>query len=139
VFEVDYEVDFLGVVDGSHTEEAADVDDTDAAQLDIVPDNLRRAAYEGFSRRFFYFDRIVGDEPVTAFDELDCSFALADAAVAEEQKTFAVDLDKDAVPGDLGAKCRFSEAMREAIRGLVFSFERRMGTPDVLAQVMNSS
>ena len=60
-FEVDDVVYLFGVLDGAHTEDSSDVDDADAAELDVVPDNFRRAADEGLRGDALDFDGVVGD------------------------------------------------------------------------------
>ena len=58
----------------------------------------------GTDQRFFGYTldlyRVVRDQAVTALDQLDSGLGLADAAVTDQQDTFAVHLDQYAVAGD---------------------------------------
>ena len=79
---VDDEVNVAAVLDCAHTEELGDVDNADAAQLDIVPQHLGCIADELPGRYLPDLDRIVRNQAVSALDKLDGRLALADAAVA---------------------------------------------------------
>ena len=51
-------------------------------------------------RDLFDLDRVVRDEAVAALDQLDGRLALADAAVAVDEDTLAVNFDQNAVARD---------------------------------------
>ena len=102
--QIDAHVDFLLQLNGAHTENATGVDDADAAQLDEVADVLRGLTDERFAGYAANFHRIVRDETVAALDKLDGRLALADAAVADKQNTFAVNLHQNAVACDARRK-----------------------------------
>ena len=102
--EVDAHVDLFGELDGAHAEDAAGIDDADAAQLDEVADVLRRLADERFARDAADLHGVVRNQPVAALDQLDRRLALADAAVADQQDALAVDLDEHAVARDARRK-----------------------------------
>ena len=73
------------------------IHNTDAPELHIIADQLRRAADQGMAADPADLHRVVGDEAMAALDELKGRLALADAAVAHEQHTLAVDLHQHAV------------------------------------------
>ena len=62
-----------------------------------MADIVRRGADKGIFSGLFNFDRVVCNKAVTALDEFNGSFALADSAVAHHEHTLAVDLNKNAV------------------------------------------
>ena len=86
-----------GHLDRADAEDAAHIHDADAAQLDKVADDLGRGADQGLVRHALDLDRIVRDQAVSALDQLDGCFGLADARIAQQQHAFAVDLDQHAV------------------------------------------
>ena len=69
-----------------------------------MADVLRGLTDERFAGYAANFHRIVRDETVAALDELDGRLALADAAVADKQNTFAVNLHQNAVACDARRK-----------------------------------
>ena len=76
---VDDEVNVAAVLDRAHAEKLGDVDDADAAQLDIVLEYRRRGADQLMRRDLFDLNGVVGDQAVAALDQLDGRLALADA------------------------------------------------------------
>src|SRR5882672_9735563 len=73
--------DALRVANGGDAEEIPDVDEAEAANLHVMPRQLRARANQ---RRFTPapdFHRVVGDEPVPADDEVEPALALPDAAL----------------------------------------------------------
>ena len=101
---VDDEVDVGAFLDRAHAEQLRDVDDADAAQLDIMLEYRRRGADQLMRRDLFDLNGVVGDQAVAALDELDGRLALADAAVAVDEDALAVDLDQHAVAGHAGGQ-----------------------------------
>ena len=75
----------------------AHIHNADAPELHIIADQLRRAADQGMAAHPADLYRVVGDEAMAALDKLQGRLALADAAVAHEQHTLAVDLHQHAV------------------------------------------
>ena len=76
--------------DGAHAEELCNVNDANAAQLDIVPQHLGRIADQLPGRDLADFDRVVRNQTVPALDQLfDGGLALSDAAVAVDQNALA--------------------------------------------------
>ena len=67
-----------------------------------MPQHLRRVADELPGRYLADLDRVVRNKAVSALDELNGRFALADAAVAEDQHALAVHVDEHAVACDDG-------------------------------------
>ena len=102
--DVHHQVDADGVLDGTGTVEVCHIDDADSPQLDVIADQRRGTADEGAGADPLDLHGIIGDEPVATLDELHGSFALADAAFADEQHTLAVDLHEHAVAGDPGGQ-----------------------------------
>ena len=51
-------------LDGGHAEELGDVDDADAADFNVVADQLRGGAPQGVVGDLADLHRVVGDEPV---------------------------------------------------------------------------
>ena len=130
-------VDLFRVLDGAHTEDAAHVDDADAAELDEVFDYRRRGADERLFGNALDLDGVVGDETVTSLDELDRRFALAYPAVAEDEHTFAVYLDEHAVARDARGERdgkerdqRGLEARGRRVRAVKRYFIRAAGADD---------
>ncbi len=117
MLEVYDKVDLFGLLDRAHTEYTADIDDADAAKLDIVLYDRGRRADQCLCRDLFYLDRIIGDETVTSLDKLDGGLALTDPAVAENEYTLAVDLDKNSVTGYSRRKVRIERAYERGVKG----------------------
>ena len=101
---LDDHIDLLGILDRADTVHAAHVDDADAAQLDEVADVVGGGAHQGLGGHAANLHRVVGDETVTALNQLHSGLALTDAAVAHQQHAFAVHLHQHTVTGDAGGQ-----------------------------------
>jgi hypothetical protein len=78
-------------------EQIADVDDAEPAHLHMVPRQVGAGANQVALAAQPYFDSIVGDQPVAAYDQIERALALADAAVAGNQHAEAQNVDEHAV------------------------------------------
>lgn len=81
---------------GAHAEELCNVNDANAAQLDIVPQHFGRIADQLPGRDLADFDRVVRNQTVPALDKLDGGLALSDAAVAVDQNALAGNFNQNA-------------------------------------------
>ena len=93
------EVDLFLLLNRTHTEQTADVNDSDTAELNIVSDYLGCLSDKRFCAYSLYFHRIVSDKSMASLNKLYGRFAFTDAAVSEDQDTLAVNLYKNAVAG----------------------------------------
>ena len=84
-----HDVDALALADGGHAEQVLDVEDAEAAHLDVVAEQLGRGAEHHARRAVVALDHVVGDEAVAAHHQLERALALADAALAEQQQADA--------------------------------------------------
>ena len=73
------------------------------------------------------FDDIIRDEPVSSFNELQCRLRFADAALAGDENTFAVDINEHSVDGDHRSKTDIQPAdnFGHERRGRLFGHENR--------------
>ena len=78
-------------------EQVLDVDDAEPAQLHVVPRQLRAGADQDRLGAAPDFDRVVGDQPVAADDQVERALALADAALADDQHAEAEDVHQHGV------------------------------------------
>ena len=97
---IDDKIDIGAFLDRAHAEQLRDVDDADAAKLDIMLQNRGRRADKLVRRDLFDLDCVVRDETVTALDQLDGRLALADAALAVNEDALAVNFDQNTVAGE---------------------------------------
>ena len=77
--EIDDEIDLLGLLYRSHTEEAANVYYSYSAKLNVVSDELGCLTYECGRRNALDLYGIVGDKSVTSLDKLYRGLALTDS------------------------------------------------------------
>ena len=86
---------------------------------------------ERFGRDAADLHRVVRDQAVAALDELDGGLALADAALAEQQKALAVDLDEHAVARDARRELDVEERDQrgQEARGAVGGAQQRDAVP----------
>ena len=87
----------LLLADRRDAEELANVEHAEPADLDVMAQELRRPAEDEPRRPPVAPDDVVGDEPVSAHDELERALALADAALSEQQNADAEHVDQHAV------------------------------------------
>ena len=107
------EVDGLTEGDGADAEHGLDIDDADAADFHEMADALGAGADEPFLGNPADIHHIIGHQLVTALDELQGGFAFTDAAFPGEQDTDPVDIEQNAVAGDVR-----SEAAVEIMDGV---------------------
>ena len=84
-FELDHQLDALRRARRRDAEQVLDVDHADAAQFHVVARQLGTRADEDRFGPPADFDRVVRHEPVSANDQVERAFALADAALADDQ------------------------------------------------------
>src|SRR5436190_303043 len=104
--------DLLHVTRRRDAEEVLDVDDADAAQLHVMAQHVVRISEQDIVGMAFDDHEIVRDQAMAAIDEIERAFALADAAVAEEQHADAVDVEKAGVHRDARRHRLFEEVRR---------------------------
>ena len=78
-------------------EQIAEVDQAEAADFHVMARQLRTAADDDRRGAPPDLDRVVGDEPMAAHDEVERAFALADAALPHHQHAEAEDVEEHAV------------------------------------------
>ena len=88
--DVDHQVDDVLPLDGTHAKELCHIDEADAPELNVVPDQVRRGAHETGGGDFFNLHRIVCNEPVAPLDELHSGLTLADATLPHQEQALAV-------------------------------------------------
>ena len=88
--------------DRPHTEQLLNVDDADAAQFDVVADDLRCRADQLVGHKA-NLNGVIRHQTVTAHDQFDGGFALADTGITGDHNAFAVNVQQNAVPGDAGS------------------------------------
>jgi hypothetical protein len=94
--ELDDQIEPLQRRDGALTVEAPQIEHPERARLEIVPQQLGAAGDEKIGSGSKNFDHVVGDETMTAANELQCKLALADAAVAGQQDAEGFDFEEGA-------------------------------------------
>src|SRR5436309_7216881 len=102
--QLDHEVELALVERGERAEQGLDVDDAEAADLQVVREPLGRAPAEDRRRDAPHDDDVVRHQPVAARHELEGGLALADAALAEDERAEAVDLDEVGVELGFGGE-----------------------------------
>ena len=103
MFQIHHQINLGFHLDRAHAEQTAHIHHANAAQFDIMADQLRRRTGQHIGNTAD-FHRIVGNQPVTALDKLDGRFAFADAGIAHNQHTLAVNLHQYAVAGNAGGQ-----------------------------------
>ena len=100
LLELDDKIDGLGIFYALDTKQCLDVDDTDTAQLDKVTRDIRCRSDQRNVADTADFNHIITDETMASFDQLQCSLALSDSALAHDQNALAEYIDQHAVDGD---------------------------------------
>ena len=98
--EIDDKVHIGLRLDCADTEDVPRVDDADAAQLHVISYELGGRPDERLAGDPADRDCVVRDEPVSALYELEGRLTLADAGVAHDEQTLAIDLYEYAVQRD---------------------------------------
>src|SRR6478609_4290115 len=98
-------LDALLLPHGADAEDRRDVDETESADLHVVPLKVVPAADEDVTSAPPNQDQVVGDDAVAALDEIEYTLRLADAALADEQQPDAVDVSKRAMDRRLRGEC----------------------------------
>src|SRR5688572_10753893 len=70
---------------GSDAEQVADVAEAQAANFHVVPRQLRTGPDDRSLPSTPHFNRVVRDQPMAPDDQVEGTFALADAALADDQ------------------------------------------------------
>src|SRR5260370_13336109 len=89
IFEFHYDLDALLLPDGANAEQRVDVDQSNAADLHIVPRDLLPAADEHIVTAPGDVHDVVGDEAVPPLHQVEHAFALADPGAAAKQQADA--------------------------------------------------
>src|SRR3989338_8197046 len=92
VVQFDDDLDLFLLANCGYTEQVADVDDAEAANLHVKFYDLRAFPDERGRRLFLYLDDIVGDESMAAQHEVEGAFALSDAAFSDQKNPDAEDI-----------------------------------------------
>ena len=82
---------------GPDAEYGLHVDDADPADFQVVPQHFPVPADQDVFRSAGDLDDIVGNQPVAPFDEIQCTFTLADSTAPGEQKSHTVDVHQGTV------------------------------------------
>ena len=112
LFELDDQIDRLHVARRRDAEKVLDVDDADAAQLHVMPEEVVRVAQQHVVRMAFDDDHVVGNQSVAAIDQVERAFTLSDTAVAQQQHADAIDIEQTRMHRDLRRHRLFEEVRR---------------------------
>jgi hypothetical protein len=95
--EVNHEIDALSFAHAGDAEELFDVEDAEAADLDMVPEKIGRLSEDHSRRSPVASHDVVGNESVVTHHELERTLAFSDAALAEKQDADTEYVDENAV------------------------------------------
>ena len=110
LFHLDDKINGLSVLNALDTEQGLHVDDADAAKLDKMPGDVRRASHQGIVADTADLHHVIADETVASLDQLQSSLALANAALAHDQNTLAVNIHQYAMDGNTGSQLHIQTA-----------------------------
>ena len=96
-FQLHDQLDALGRSRRGDAEQILDVDHAEPAQLHVMPRELRAGADQDRFGAPPDVDRVVGDQSMAADDQVEGTFALADAAVADDQHAEAENIHQHGV------------------------------------------
>ena len=96
-----------------HAEEVGDVDQAEPADFDVMPRQFRARADQNGLAATADFDRVVRDESMTAADQIQRAFTLADAALPRHEHAQAENVEQGAVP-DFARRHVIFQQRREA-------------------------
>ena len=100
LLQLDDQIDLRLKLDRTHAKQLLHVNETDAADFNIVLDNLRCGAHQGRGHPAD-LHRVVCHQPVTTLKELDGSLTFTDAGIAQDQHALSVYVHQHTVAGDL--------------------------------------
>ena len=95
-FKLHDELDALRGSRRRDAEQILDVDHPEAAQLHVMPRQIRTGPDQDRLGSAADVDRVVGDQPMPADDQVEGALALADAALADDQHAEAENVHQHA-------------------------------------------
>ena len=102
LLKVNHQVQLGLIFDRPEPKELPHVDDTDAPQFDVMPDDLRRGAHQP-AGELAQLHRVVRHQAVAPHDQLNGHLALADSRVSSDHHTLTVNVQQHAVAGNAGS------------------------------------
>src|SRR5687767_4118511 len=95
--ELHHEFDALRCARRGDAEQILNVDDPESTNLHVMARQLGTGANQNRFGALPYFDGVVGDQPMSAHDQVQRAFALADAALSDNEDAEAENVQKNAV------------------------------------------
>ncbi len=102
--QADFDFDALLQTDRPDAEQFLDIDNPDPANLHMVTEQFGTGADDDIRRRPGDLDHIVGDQPMSALDQIERDLGLADAGFAGVKQADAVNVDQGTVRIDRRSK-----------------------------------
>ena len=97
-------INFLRILNGTHTKDPARINNANAPQLHKVANVAGRRTHQCFVADLANFHRIIGDQSVSALDQLYGRLTFTRAALTGNEYTFAVHLHQHTVACDPGGQ-----------------------------------
>src|SRR5260370_17640506 len=95
--QLDHQLDLLLVADRGDADEVLDVDDPQAANLHVMPDDRIPGAVKATRLAAHHVDDVIGDQAMPSHHQVEGDLALADAALAQQQDADSEDVQQHPV------------------------------------------
>ena len=122
VLQLNHHIDLLGLLHALDAEQGLHIHDADAAQLDEMLRDLRRASHQRVVADLVDLHHIVRHQTVSALNQLQSRLALSDAALAHDQHALTVHIHQHAMDRNPGSQLHIqpiNNRRHEIRRGLV--------------------
>jgi hypothetical protein len=91
-YEANDDIDALSVANARDPEKRLDVEHAESARFDVVTQQIRGCPKDETRRPPVALHDVIGDESMPSQDQLESAFALADAALSEQEQAYAEDV-----------------------------------------------
>src|SRR5699024_10450428 len=116
-FQIHDQVNLLAHLNRADTENACNVNDTDAAQLDKVTDVFRSRTHDGAAGCAAQLHGVIGNQAMATFDQLHSGLTLAYATVTQNQDALAVNFNENTVTGNTGGQLHIQQTDQSTHQG----------------------
>ncbi len=112
LFQLDHQVNGLGILYALHTKQCLGVDNSNSPEFDKMPCDIRRCPDQRLITDLLDLHHVVGHKTMSPMDQLQRHLTFSDTALAGDQHTLTINIHQHAVDADPGRQLHLQPAVQ---------------------------